>query len=112
GTTTDPDDGGEPRRAEPDNLPAQSEWAGVGVGGRADADYNLEAFVSVELTLVDHLAEQLTLAVVDPVRRMIGRYLIDLVDEAGYLTVDLAEAAEKHGAPLPKDKAGLATPQG
>src|SRR5439155_26727870 len=108
GTTTDPDDGGEPRRAEPDNLPAQSEWAGVGVGGRADADYNLEAFVSAEVTLVDHLAEQLTLAVVDPVLRMIGRHLIDLVDEAGYLTDDLAEAAEKLGAPLAEVEAVLA----
>ena len=112
GTTTDPDDGGEPRRAEPDNLPAQSEWAGVGVGGRADADYNLEAFVSAEVTLVDHLAEQLTLAVVDPVRRMIGRHLIDLVDEAGYLTDDLAEAAEKLGAPLAEVEAVLAILQG
>ena len=28
---------------------------------------------------------------------MIGRYLIDLVDEAGYLGADLAEVAEKLG---------------
>ncbi len=67
-----------------------SEWAGVGAGGRDDGDYNLEAFVSAEITLVDHLAEQLALAIADPVRRMIGRHLIDLVDEAGYLTGDLA----------------------
>jgi RNA polymerase sigma-54 factor len=113
GTTTDPDDGGEPRRAETDSLlPGQSEWAGVGAGGRADSDYNLEAFVSAEVTLVDHLAEQLTLAVADPVRRMIGRHLIDLVDEAGYLTDDLAEAAEKLGAPLAEVEAVLTILQG
>jgi RNA polymerase sigma-54 factor len=113
GTTTDPDDGGEPRRAETDSLlPGQSEWAGVGAGGRADTDYNLEAFVSAEVTLVDHLAEQLTLAVADPVRRMIGRHLIDLVDEAGYLTDDLAEAAEKLGAPLAEVEAVLTILQG
>jgi len=95
-----------------DSLPSQSEWASVGAGGRADSDYNLEAFVSAEVTLVDHLAEQLTLAVADPVRRMIGRHLIDLVDEAGYLTDDLAEAAEKLGAPIVEVEAVLAILQG
>jgi RNA polymerase sigma-54 factor len=112
GTTADPDDGGEARRADAEILPGQSEWAGVGAGGRPDADYNLEAFVSAEVTLVDHLAEQLTLAVVDPVHRMIGRHLIDLVDEAGYLTDDLADAAEKLGAPLTEVEAVLAVLQG
>jgi len=112
GTTADPDDGGEARRADTDSLPIQSEWASVGAGGHADSDYNLEAFVSAEVTLVDHLAEQLTLAVADPVRRMIGRHLIDLVDEAGYLTDDLAEAAEKLGAPLAEVEAVLAILQG
>jgi RNA polymerase sigma-54 factor len=112
GTTSDPDDRGEPQPASADNLPGQSEWAGVGAGARPDADYNLEAFVSAEVTLVDHLAEQLALAVVDPVRRMIGRHLIDLVDEAGYLTENLAEVAEKLGAPLAEVEAVLAILQG
>src|SRR6516164_4565427 len=67
-----------------------SEWASTGTGGRDNSDYNLEAFVSVETTLADHLAEQLALTVADPARRMIGQYLIDLVDEAGYLNGDLA----------------------
>ena len=35
-------------------------------GGRDDGDYNLEAFVSAETTLADHLAEQLALAIADP----------------------------------------------
>ncbi len=112
GTTADPDDGGEARPSSSDNLPVQSEWAGVGAGARPDADYNLEAFVSAEVTLVDHLAEQLALAVADPVRRMIGRHLIDLVDEAGYLTEGLAEAAEKLGAPLAEVESVLAILQG
>jgi RNA polymerase sigma-54 factor len=112
GTSSDPDDRGESQHASADNMPAQSEWAGVGAGARPDADYNLEAFVSAEVTLVDHLAEQLALAVVDPVRRMIGRHLIDLVDEAGYLTENLAEAAEKLGAPLAEVEAVLGILQG
>jgi RNA polymerase sigma-54 factor len=112
GTTADPDDGGEASRTNSDNLPGPSEWAGVGAGARPDADYNLEAFVSAEVTLVDHLAEQLALAVADPVRRMIGRHLVDLVDEAGYLIENLAEVAEKLGAPLAEVEAVLEILQG
>jgi RNA polymerase sigma-54 factor len=94
---TSPDDSelGRPRTSD---APAgYSEWASVGSGGRDDGDYNLEAFVSAETTLADWLREQLTLAIVDPMRRMIGRYLVDLVDEAGYLSADLAAVAEKLG---------------
>ncbi len=84
--------------AHSSDMPAgYSEWAGVGSGGRDDGDYNLESFVSAETTLADWLREQLTLAIADPVRRMIGQYLIDLVDEAGYLSGDLDAAAEKLG---------------
>jgi RNA polymerase sigma-54 factor len=90
-------------RAPRPDTPGYSEWAGVGSGGR-DGDYNLEAFVSAETTLADHLARQLTLAIADPVQRIIGQYLIDLVDEAGYLRGDVATVAEKLGA-APSDVA-------
>jgi RNA polymerase sigma-54 factor len=76
-----------------------ADWTGAGNGRQQDGEYNLEAFVSAERTLADHLAEQLVLAVVDPARRMIGQYLIDLVDETGYLTGDIAHVSEKLGAP-------------
>ena len=88
-----------------------SEWASVGSGGRDDSEYNLEAFVSAERTLPEHLAEQLALAVNDPVRRIIGQHLIDSVDESGYLTADLAAIAEKLGAPLSEIEAVLAVLQ-
>jgi len=77
-----------------------ADWTGAGTGRQQDGEYNLEAFVSAERTLADHLGEQLVLAVVEPARRLIGQYLIDLVDEAGYLTGDLAHVADKLGAPL------------
>jgi RNA polymerase sigma-54 factor len=104
-----PEDAGEAgsgARAD-DASAAYSEWASVGAGGRDDGDYNLEAFVSAERTLAEHLSEQLALAVTDPVRRMIGQHLIDLVDEAGYITGDLAGVAEKLGAPLSEIEAVL-----
>jgi RNA polymerase sigma-54 factor len=87
---------------------AYSEWAGVGAGGRSEGDYNLEAFVSAEPTLADHLAEQVSLTFTDPVDRMIAQYLVDLVDEAGYLAGSLGDVAEKLGAPEARVEAVLA----
>ncbi|MFX9020022.1 hypothetical protein ABTN35_20455, partial [Acinetobacter baumannii] len=43
------------------------------------------------------LTEQLTLAFEDAADLMIGQHLIDLVDDAGYLTSDLAGIAERLG---------------
>jgi RNA polymerase sigma-54 factor len=71
-----------------------TEWGG---GASNDEDYNLEAFVAAEVTLSDHLAEQLAVAFAEPAQRMIGQYLIDLVDEAGYVPSDLGQAAERLG---------------
>jgi RNA polymerase sigma-54 factor len=72
-----------------------TEWGG---GASGDEDYNLEAFVAAETTLGDHLAEQLAVAFTGAAQRMIGQYLIDLVDEAGYVPPDLGQAAERLGA--------------
>jgi RNA polymerase sigma-54 factor len=107
-----PDDAA-PSRPRTSELPAgYSEWAAVGGGGRDDGDYNLEAFVSAETTLADWLREQLALAVADPARRMIGLYLIDLVDEAGYLGGDLAAVAEKLGTTITEVETVLGIVQG
>ena len=72
-----------------------TEWGG---GASGDEDYNLEAFVAAETTLSDHLAEQAAVAFTAPADRMIGQYLIDLVDEAGYLPADLGQADDRLGA--------------
>jgi RNA polymerase sigma-54 factor len=79
----------------------------VGAGGRDDGEYNLEAFVPAETTLADWLREQLALAVSQPAQRMIGQYLIDLVDEAGYISGDLETAAEKLGTGVKEIEAVL-----
>jgi RNA polymerase sigma-54 factor len=62
-------------------------------------DYNLEAFVAEEKTLADHLGDQLGLALADPTMRLIGRSLINEIDEAGYLQADVEGVAERLGAP-------------
>jgi RNA polymerase sigma-54 factor len=103
-----PDDGGAEKPASGETAQAAySEWSGVGTGGQ-DGDYNLEAFVSEEETLGDHLAQQMALAITDPAQRMIGQFLIDMVDEAGYLSGDLSVVAEKLGATLKDIEAVLA----
>src|SRR4051812_30891159 len=92
-------DSDEPQaRAPASDLPPVSEWASVGAGGRDNPDYNIEAFISSEPTLADHLAEQLALAALTPPQRLIGAFLIDLVDEAGYIGGDLDVVADKLGA--------------
>jgi RNA polymerase sigma-54 factor len=83
------------RNAQDAAPTAYTEWGG---GASNDDDYNLEAFVAAEATLGDHLAEQLAVAFTTPAERMIGQYLIDLVDDAGYLPPDLGQAAERLGA--------------
>jgi RNA polymerase sigma-54 factor len=105
-----PDDGGEKTAATETPPPAYTEWSGSGTGGENDG-YNLEAFVTAEITLGDHLSEQMTLAINDPVRRMIGQYLIDMVDETGYLTGDLQTVADKLGCSLNDVEAVLAVLQ-
>jgi RNA polymerase sigma-54 factor len=106
-----PDHADTPRQRAPEGPAAYSEWAAVGAGGRDDGEYNLEAFVPAETTLGDWLREQLSLAVDKPAQRMIGQYLIDLVDEAGYISGDLDAAAEKLGTSVAEIEAVLRTLQ-
>ena len=57
----------------------------------------LEETLRQGVTLREHLVGQLNCDIDDPVDRMIGLFLIDLVDEAGYLTADLVEIARTLG---------------
>ena len=60
-------------------------WANVRqtTSSSGDGDANLESYVADDISLRDHLTAQLNLALPDAVDRMIGGYMIDLVDEAG-----------------------------
>jgi RNA polymerase sigma-54 factor len=102
-------DANAPARPRLADMPAgYSEWAGASANSRDDGDYNLESFVSAEPTLSDWLREQVTLAITDPVQRMIGQYLVDLVDESGYIAGDLAAAAERLGTGIAEIETVLA----
>ena len=77
-------------------------WANVRqtTSSSGDGDANLESYVADEISLRDHLTAQLNLALPDAVDRMVGGYMIDLVDEAGYLRATLGEISERIGASL------------
>ncbi|HET7850449.1 MAG TPA: RNA polymerase factor sigma-54 [Pseudolabrys sp.] len=91
--------------------PAFSSVGGSGPRAAEEGGHNLEAFVSNQATLADHLAEQIAFAISDPAQRMIGQYLIDMVDEAGYLSGDIAGIAEKLGTSSAAVEAVLAVLQ-
>jgi RNA polymerase sigma-54 factor len=105
-------DDGAPARPRLADMPAgYSQWSTTAAHPRDGGDYNLESFISAEPTLADWLREQVTLAIADPVQRMIGHYLVDLVDESGYIASDLAAAADKLGTGVAEIEAVLAVLQ-
>jgi RNA polymerase sigma-54 factor len=83
----------------------------VGAGGSLrfdDGEYGLEQTLSAELTLKDHLISQMQVDLHDPVELAIGRQLVEMLDDAGYIdATDLAEAAERLGAEPAKIEAVL-----
>src|SRR5260370_252335 len=96
---TEPPVAGEP-------VPEPAEFSDHADQGSAYGDA-----AAAEVTLSGHLGEQLAVAFTAPAQRMIGQYLIDLVDEAGYLPPDLGQAAERLGAPQEDVEAVLAVLQ-
>ncbi|HEX5079012.1 MAG TPA: RNA polymerase factor sigma-54 [Geminicoccaceae bacterium] len=86
----------------------------VAPGGRSrssdfdDDRFDLEARLSRPRTLREHLLEQLQIDLPPGPERIVGMHLIDLVDEAGYLTDDLGEVAARLGCSLAEVEAVLA----
>jgi len=68
----------------------------------------LDQTLSRPTTLRDHLLAQLSVDLDDPVDRVIGTHLVDMVDDAGYLQGDLAEVAQRLGCDVPRVETTLA----
>lgn len=76
---------------------AFANW-GSGQGGSFDPlESDLEQTLSGEETLSDHLVRQLNEELSDPADRVIGLHLINRLDDAGYISDDLAAIAELLG---------------
>jgi RNA polymerase sigma-54 factor len=97
-------------RAVEDNEPALGDDAGSfgggmdtsnadtwGAGGGMGDMPDLESTLADTPDLRSHLVQQLNLSVATAADRFIGMYLIDHLDESGYLRLDLAEAAAQLG---------------
>lgn len=70
-------------------------------GGSFEGDApDFEASLTAETSLRDHLSAQLDLATRDPADRLIAGFLIDAVDDAGYLREAIDELAERLGTEL------------
>jgi RNA polymerase sigma-54 factor len=79
-------------------------------GGRSDFDdgeFGLEQTLSREVSLREHLTGQLSVDLADAVDRMIGLHLIDLIDDAGYLTGPTSQVAELLNCPVERIEATL-----
>lgn len=91
------DDAG-PRRADAPELMCQwkSMPGNMGEGGEA---YDLDDFVAGQVTLKEHIAQQVPFLLHDPLDILVARHLTDLLDDSGYIHHDLGEVAETLGKP-------------
>jgi RNA polymerase sigma-54 factor len=67
-----------------------------------DKDYSFEQYISSDITLLEHLLFQLQFAEIKKSCRNMGRYIIESLDENGYMTLETEEIAEKFNAPIEK----------
>jgi RNA polymerase sigma-54 factor len=87
--------------------------AGMTVNSRAGGngfdgtESSLESTVASRSSLREHLTQQLFLQFRDPVERMIGQHLIDMLDDAGYLPWDLEPIASTLGCSMAQIEAVL-----
>ncbi len=61
------------------------------------SEYTYEQFASAEVTLSDYLMTQLQMSRMDPTSKEVAKYLIEALDENGYLTVSTEEVAKAFG---------------
>jgi RNA polymerase sigma-54 factor len=87
---------------------AQFEDWGSSGGGFEDGRGNLEQILSDTMTLREHLVAQLNMDMGDAGDRMIGLHLIDMLDEAGYLTGDVMQVATLLGCAVERVERTLA----
>ncbi|MFD2248705.1 RNA polymerase sigma-54 factor [Pseudochelatococcus lubricantis] len=94
------DDGSQPRAealAADEGLMVSSSPPLSGGSHNLDDAPDLEATLAAGISLYDHLAAQLDLATTDAQARLIGRFLIDAIDAAGYLVETTADIAARLG---------------
>jgi RNA polymerase sigma-54 factor len=71
-----------------EKLPAQ----GSRVGGGSNQDFLSN--IASEITLKEHIMEQINISISDQREKLIAGYLLDSLQSSGYLSLDLNEAAD------------------
>lgn len=79
-----------------------------GSGGSLSDDFTVEQLGAQDISLRDHLSEQLPIAISDPMQRLIASDLIDSVNEAGYLGATIEGVADRLGTSMSEVEAVLA----
>ena len=76
-------------------------WAGVRqrMSTSFDGENSFDDFAANETSLREHLSAQLSLALTKPAERLVGQYLIDMIDDAGYIAPGFDALSLKLGAP-------------
>ncbi|MBI4183484.1 MAG: RNA polymerase factor sigma-54 [Proteobacteria bacterium] len=97
-----------PTPPEPFSVESFAGTGGRGATDFSDPDLNLENTLGARPTLRDHLLEQLQLDIAEPGDRLIGQYLVDSIDEAGYLTAEPEAVARLFGCERARVEAVLA----
>lgn len=64
---------------------------------REKSTYTFEQFATSSITLVEHLMFQLQFAPIKKRCRQVGRYIIESLDQNGYMTLSVKEISEKFG---------------
>ena len=106
---------GEPVSVSHDySAPYSGGAGGAGGGSAAGGDDlpGLEQTLADEATLRQSLDDQLNIAFADAMSRMIGSYLIDMLDENGYISGELDEVSEALECDIPDVERVLKVMQG
>jgi RNA polymerase sigma-54 factor len=86
-----------------------TEWSATGgQGGEGGEATDMDQYVAARPTLAEHLNDQIGMLLTDPAQKLIARFLVDGLNEAGYLAVELDAVATQLGAPLDLVEAVLA----
>ncbi|PKR49915.1 RNA polymerase factor sigma-54 [Thalassospira povalilytica] len=103
---------GEPVAGNHDYASPYGGGTGGSGAGSSDDLPGLEQTLADEATLRQSLDDQLNIAFADAMSRMIGSYLIDMLDENGYVGGDLDEVSEALECPLTEVERVLGIMQG
>jgi RNA polymerase sigma-54 factor len=83
------------------------DWGSGGDSRFSSGDFNLEQTVSQNVSLRDHLLNQINVDITDPVERLIAVYLTDTLDDSGRLSEELDAVAERLGCSIVEIEATL-----